>query len=258
MRAGSPCPTNLFFSTELAPCPYLAGRRERRLVTLLEGAAVDWRHDQLVRAGFRRSQGLAYRPACPACQACVPVRIPVAEFRLGPAWRKILRRNADLRVHEARAEATEEQYTLFRRYLIGRHAEGGMAEMTWSDYRAMVNDTPVHSLVVEWRRPDGSLIAVSLTDRCASGLSGVYKFFDPDESRRSLGSQIILWHVARARELNLPYVYLGYWIAESPKMAYKARFRPLERLTPGGWRPFVPEDGPLPAPARPLTAVAEA
>jgi arginyl-tRNA--protein-N-Asp/Glu arginylyltransferase len=258
MRAGPPSPIDLFFSTELAPCPYLAGRQERRLVTLLDGAAADLRHDQLMRAGFRRSQGLAYRPACPGCQACVPVRILVAQFRLGPAWRKILRRNGDLVVHETRAGATEEQFALFRRYLAGRHAEGGMAEMTWSDYRSMVSDTPVRSLVVEWRRPDGSLIAVSLTDRCASGLSGVYKFFDPDETRRSLGSQIILWHVARARELGLPYVYLGYWIAASPKMAYKARFRPLERLTPEGWRPFAPAVAPEPAPARPLPAAAEA
>jgi arginine-tRNA-protein transferase len=235
---------DLFFSTELAPCPYLTGRRERRLVTLLEGDTAEARHDQLMRAGFRRSQGLAYRPACPGCQACVPVRIPVAQFGLGQAWRKILRRNRDLTVQETRAGATEEQYALFRSYLAGRHAEGGMAEMTWTDYRAMVDDTPIDSLVVEWRRADGSLIAVSLTDRCASGLSGVYKFFDPDETRRSLGTQIILWHVSRARELGLPYVYLGYWIADSPKMAYKARFRPLERLTPDGWRPFgLPECG---------------
>ena len=231
---------DLFFSTELASCPYLAGRRERRLVTLLDGAAAELRHDQLMRAGFRRSQGLAYRPACPGCQACVPVRIPVAQFQLGHAWRKILRRNRDLTVQERRAGATEEQFALFRCYLAGRHAEGGMAEMAWTDYRAMVDDTPVDSLMVEWRRPDGSLIAVSLTDRCASGLSGVYKFFDPDETRRSLGTQIILWHVSRARALGLPYVYLGYWIADSPKMAYKARFRPLERLTPEGWRPFDP------------------
>lgn len=244
----------LYFSTELAPCPYLDGQLERRLVTAMTGADADARHDQLMRAGFRRSQRYAYRPVCPSCQACVPVRIPVARFRFGRAWRRILRHNADLQATERPPVATEEQFALFRRYLAGRHDDSGMAEMSWEDYQAMAGDTPVTSLLVEWRRPDGRLMAVSLTDRAASGLSGVYKFFEPDEPRRSLGTQIILWHVQRAKELGLPFVYLGYWIAQSPKMAYKARFTPLEHLTPNGWEPFAPgpADAPLssaPAPA---------
>jgi arginine-tRNA-protein transferase len=134
--------------------------------------------------------------------------------------------------------ATPEQYALFRRYLERRHAVSGMAEMSWAEFRAMINDSPVDTRVVEWRRPDDSLIAASLTDRGRSGFSGVYKFFDPEEARRSLGTMIILWHVQRAAELGLPYVYLGYWIAGSPTMAYKARFQPLERLTAVGWRPM--------------------
>jgi arginine-tRNA-protein transferase len=234
----------LFFATELAPCPYLSGRLERRLVTALDRPDPDRRHDQLILAGFRRAQSYAYRPACPGCRACVPVRIPVDRFRLTRGWRRILRHNADLVAEEREPVATEEQFDLFRRYLIGRHAEGGMAAMSWADYRAMVNDSPVSCLVAEWRRPDGSLIAVSLTDRCATGLSGVYKFFDPDEARRSLGSLIVLWHVQRARELRLPYVYLGYWIADSVKMAYKARFQPLEQLTLDGWQPMPVESAP--------------
>jgi leucyl-tRNA---protein transferase len=234
-------PMNLFFSTELAPCPYLEGRRERRLVTLLDGAGGVALHDRLLLAGFRRSQNFAYRPACPGCQACVPVRIPVAQFWLTRTWRRILRHNADLEARERRAVATREQFELFARYLAGRHAESGMSEMSWDDYRAMVEDSPIETVLIEWRRPDGSLIAASLTDRAASGLSGVYKFFDPDEAGRSLGSLIILWHVQRAREQGLPYVYLGYWIAGSPKMAYKARFQPLEHLTPAGWQPLLPD-----------------
>jgi arginine-tRNA-protein transferase len=226
----------LFFSTELAPCPYLAGRAERRLVTSLDRPDADDRHERLMQVGFRRSQRFAYRPACPGCSACVPVRIPVARFAMTRGWRRILRHNADLVARERPLVATVEQFALFGRYLAGRHADGGMAAMSWSDYRAMIDDSPVAGLVAEWRRPDGSLIAVSLTDRCASGLSGVYKFFDPDEARRSLGSLIVLWHVQRARELQLPYVYLGYWIAGSAKMAYKARFQPLEQLTPTGWQ----------------------
>jgi arginyl-tRNA--protein-N-Asp/Glu arginylyltransferase len=235
---------NLFFSTELAPCPYLEGRRERRLVTLLDGGSGVGLHDRLLLAGFRRSQNFAYRPACPGCQACVPVRIPVAGFRLTRGWRRILKHNADLEARERRAVATREQFELFARYLSGRHAESGMSEMSWGDYRAMVQDSPIETVLIEWRRPDGSLIAASLTDRGASGLSGVYKFFDPAEAARSLGSLIILWHVERAREQGLPYVYLGYWIAGSPKMAYKARFGPLEHLTPAGWQPlFLPAAG---------------
>jgi arginyl-tRNA--protein-N-Asp/Glu arginylyltransferase len=229
---------HLFFSTEPAPCPYLADRMERRLVTVLEGQQSERLHDRLLRAGFRRSQGYAYRPGCTACEACVPVRIPVARFVFRRPWRRILRANADLVASERRAVATPEQYTLFRRYLERRHAVSGMAEMTWAEFCAMINGSQVDTRVVEWRRPDGSLIAASLTDRSSSGFSGVYKFFDPAETRRSLGTLIILWHVQRAAELGLPYVYLGYWIAGCPTMAYKARFQPLERLTPIGWRPM--------------------
>ena len=231
----------LYFSTEPAPCPYLAGRTERRLVTALDGRDPDRLHDRLLRAGFRRSQGYAYRPACAGCQACVPVRIPVARFVFRRPWRRILRANADLVPSERPAVATQEQYALFRRYLEHRHAASGMADMTWAEFLVMINDSPVDTTVIEWRRPDGSLIAASLTDRCPSGFSGVYKFFDPEETRRSLGTMIILWHVQRAAELGLPYVYLGYWIAGSATMAYKARFQPLERLTPSGWQPMVPD-----------------
>jgi arginine-tRNA-protein transferase len=166
------------------------------------------------------------------------VRIPVAQFVFRRPWRRILRDNADLIASERRAVATPEQYALFRRYLDGRHAASGMAEMTWPEFRAMIDESPVDTRVIEWRRPDRSLIAASLTDRGRSGLSGVYKFFEPDDARRSLGSLIILWHVQHAVQLGLPYVYLGYWIAGSPKMAYKARFQPLEQLTPSGWRPM--------------------
>jgi leucyl-tRNA---protein transferase len=240
---------HLFFSTEPGPCPYLEGRLERRLVTMLEGPEPDRLHDCLLRAGFRRSQGYAYRPGCTGCAACVPVRIPVASFVFRRPWRRILRANADLAASERRAVATPEQYALFRRYLERRHAVSGMAEMHWAEFRAMINDSPVDTRVVEWRRPDASLIAASLTDRSGSGFSGVYKFFDPEEARRSLGTMIILWHVQRAAELGLPYVYLGYWIAGSSTMAYKARFQPLERLTPLGWRPM-PADLPAAADVR--------
>ena len=229
---------NLFFSTELSPCPYLAQRMERRLVLPLGAETAEEDQNRLVLAGFRRSQTYAYRPTCPGCQACVPVRIPAGHFDFTRSWRRILRRNADLEAEERRPQATEEQFALFRDYLASRHAGGGMTAMGWNEYRSMVEDCPTSSRIVEWRREDRTLVGVSITDHVNSGLSGVYKFFDPDEDRRSLGTLIILWHVQRALELDLPYVYLGYWIEGSPKMAYKARFKPLERLTTDGWLPL--------------------
>lgn len=231
-------PMNLYFSTELAPCPYLEKRWERRLVVSLEDEKAVESYDRLALAGFRRSQNYAYRPACPGCSACVPIRIPVEQFIMTRSWRRTLRQNADLQAFEKPAKATEEQFTLFERYLNGRHADGGMASMGWNEYQAMVEDSPKNSQIVEWRHGNGTLAGVSITDRFRSGLSGVYKFFDPDEAKRSLGTLIILWHVQRAGELGLPYVYLGYWIAGSPKMDYKARFRPLEHFTNRNWQPM--------------------
>ncbi|MGI9434491.1 MAG: arginyltransferase [Geminicoccaceae bacterium] len=236
---------NLFFSTDLAPCPYLDNRLERRLVVSLEDDAEPGHHDRLVLAGFRRSQNYAYRPTCPGCNACVPIRIPVERFIFSRSWRRTLRHNGDLRTEHKASRATEEQFNLFRDYLGSRHANGGMAAMGWNEYRTMVEESPSSSQIVEWRSDDERLIGVSITDYLSSGLSGVYKFFDPAETKRSLGTLIILWHVQRALELKLPYVYLGYWIANSPKMDYKARFRPLEQLTNLGWQamPFKEEAG---------------
>lgn len=229
---------NLFFSTEPSPCPYLERKLERRLVLPLDARVAEDDHNRLVLAGFRRSQTYAYRPTCSGCQACIPVRIPARQFDFTRSWRRTLRHNGDLVAEEKRPKATEEQFALFRHYLASRHAGGGMVGMGWNEYRSMVEDCPTSCRIIEWRREDGSLIGVSITDRVKSGLSGVYKFFDPDEGKRSLGTQIILWHVQSALALDLDYVYLGYWIAESPKMAYKARFRPLEKLTGSGWIPL--------------------
>lgn len=225
-----------FYSTGLEPCPYLPGRMEQRVVTELHTHGDDAFLDQLTRAGFRRSQNFLYRPACPHCRACIPVRICVDGFDWSRRWRKLWHRNADLAAGERSALATDEQYALFRRYIEDRHDEGGMAAMRWPDYREMVEQAPASTMLVELRDQGGDLVGVSLTDRMGSGLSGVYKFFDPSQPRRSLGSFLILWHVERARSLGLPYVYLGYWIKECRKMAYKDQFRPLERLDRHGWR----------------------
>jgi arginyl-tRNA--protein-N-Asp/Glu arginylyltransferase len=225
-----------FFLTAPAPCPYLPGRHERKVfahLPLTDGAAVN---DALTQGGFRRSQNIAYRPACEACDACVSARIPAGDYVFSRSERKILARNSDLVSQTVEAEATMEQFTLLRRYLLARHAEGGMAEMTWPDYIAMVEDTAVRTHLVEYRDANGQLMACVLVDALSDGLSLVYSFYDPDLTRRSLGSLIILDHVAKAQLHDIPHVYLGYWVRGSEKMAYKTRFAPVELLRAGGWQ----------------------
>ena len=204
-------------------------------------------NDSLSQVGFRRSQNIAYRPACEACDACVSARIPVREYDFSRSERRILDRSEDLSRHVVEAEATMEQFDLLRRYLLARHAEGGMAEMGWPDYVAMVEDTAVRTHMVEYRGPSrdrgpGDLIACALVDHLADGLSLVYSFFEPGLAKRSLGSFIILDHVIQAKKDQIPYVYLGYWVSGSAKMAYKARFDPIEVLRQTGWTELSPRD----------------
>ncbi len=241
-----PFPTkNLrFFLTAPSPCPYLPGRRERKVFTALDGIEAGALHDALTQAGFRRSQNIAYRPSCDGCEACVSARVPAEQFSFGRRWRKIMAKNADLARSLRPAEATEEQFRLLRRYLNSRHAEGGMADMTMGDYAAMVEETAVHTHIVEYRYTDGAkrgeLGGAALVDVLGDGLSLVYSFFDPSEPKRSPGIYSILDHIQQARAAGFPYVYLGYWIPGSDKMDYKAHFRPLELLLGGQWRPYTP------------------
>lgn len=229
-----------FFLTAPSPCPYLPDREERKVfahLPLSDGAQVN---DALTQVGFRRSQNIAYRPACEACDACISARIPVGDYRFSKSERRVLERSAGLTRHLVEAEATMEQFDLLRRYLVARHAEGGMSDMTWPDYVAMVEDTAVRTHLIEYRGPSsdggpGDLIACALVDLLSDGLSLVYSFFEPSLSRQSLGSFVILDHVVQAGIAGLPYVYLGYWVSGSEKMDYKSRFRPLEVLKPGGW-----------------------
>jgi leucyl-tRNA---protein transferase len=239
-----PFPTkNLrFFLTAPTACPYLPGRRERKVFTSLDGFDANRLNDILTHAGFRRSQNIAYRPACDACDACVSARVVADQFVFSRRWRRIIARNADLARSLRPAEATEEQFWLLRRYLTARHAEGGMADMTMSDYASMVEETAVRTHIVEYRYtagPDrGELAAAALVDVLKSGLSLVYSFFDTTEPRRSLGVYTILDHIQQARAAGFRHVYLGYWISGSEKMDYKADFRPLELLVGGEWRRF--------------------
>lgn len=242
-----PFPTkNLrFYLTAPSPCPYLPGRRERKVFTALDGAEASSLNDALTHAGFRRSQNIAYRPACDGCESCISARVAAERFDFTRGWRRIIARNADLTRSLRPAEATEEQYWLLRRYLNLRHADGGMADMSMSDYAAMVQESAVRTHIVEYRYTSpaaarGELAAAALVDVLADGLSLVYSFFDTDETRRSLGIYTILDHVQQARAAGFPYVYLGYWIPGSDKMSYKAKFKPLELLLGGEWRPYTP------------------
>jgi len=229
-------PPQHFYRTAALPCPYIPGQLERKLITELVGHEAMPFYNALSRAGFRRSHHLAYRPACTQCTACVPVRIPVAEFAPTRSLRRIQRANADLTMRVVRPRAAGEQFRLFARYQRSRHADSDMASMTFGDFRAMMKDSPVASRAVELRDAAGVFFGACLLDVLDDGLSAVYSFFDPEERRRSLGTLLVLALVEAARQRELPYAYLGYWIAESRKMAYKARFRPLEGLGPEGWR----------------------
>lgn len=223
--------TTQLFLTAAMPCPYLPGRQERKLFTHLAGKRAASLHHLLSDNGFRRSQNLIYRPACEGCNACQSVRIIAGDFEQSPRFRRVMRHNDDLTVSVRAPLATSEQYDLFKRYLDSRHAGGGMTQMSSLDYEYMVEDTPVQSVLVEYRlrdHPEEKLVAVALTDVMPDGLSMVYSFFDPEMSRRSLGTYLILDHIAQVRSAGLDYVYLGYWVRNSPKMAYKALYRPLE------------------------------
>lgn len=244
---GAPFRFPRFFVTSPSPCPYLPGKTERKVFTELSGPHASELNDALGRIGFRRSQGVAYRPSCLDCQSCVSVRVVADQFRPNASQRKLLRRNADLEIAACKPWSTTEQFELLQGYLSARHPGGGMAGMDELDYADMVEQTPVNSHVVEYREPGvdgrrGRLIGACLTDQQADGLSMIYSFFDAEhEARPGLGTYIILDHISRAAQLGLPYVYLGYWIEGSERMAYKAKFRPLERLTAKGWQTFEPQ-----------------
>ncbi len=225
-----------FYRMPLRPCPYLPGRTEQNIFTELSGPGNSRLYNMLTQAGFRRSHSIAYRPSCPGCQACVAVRVAVDEFAPRRSLRRVEGANRDLVQRELPANATTEHYRLFSHYVASRHNDGEMADMTFADYQAMVEESPLPSMIAEFRNSEGRLLAACLSDRLADGLSAVYSYFDPTEGRRSLGSYVVLRLIERTRELGLPYLYLGYWIADSRKMAYKARFQPLEALGAGGWK----------------------
>lgn len=242
-------PLRFFRTTPALRCPYLPNRFETKLVTELSGPDALDLHDQLTDAGFRRSHHYVYKPLCGSCRACVPVRIPVAAFTPNRSQRRTWRANADVTGAVVPAMATSEQFKLFSHYVAARHGDGDMAEMDFDDYRAMIEESPVDTHLVELRE-GGQLVAACLTDWLGNGISAVYSFFEPRLRQRALGVQIVMWLVEEARRRGLPYVYLGYWIAGSTKMDYKARYAPLEALGAAGWERLPPDTGADPAGGR--------
>jgi arginyl-tRNA--protein-N-Asp/Glu arginylyltransferase len=240
-------PSPQFYLTAPATCPYLPQEMERKVFTHMVGERAPELNDLLTQGGFRRSQNIAYRPACESCRACVSVRILAGEFSPTRSMRRILALNSDVVSTEYPAEPSSEQYSLFRRYLDHRHQKGGMSDMSVLDYAMMVEDTHVNTKIIEYRLKvegdgiglaKGPLISAALTDKMGDGLSMVYSYFDPDLADRSLGTFMILDHIRKVKERGLPHVYLGYWVKGSRKMDYKTKFLPQEHLMAQGWERY--------------------
>lgn len=236
-----------FFKTAASPCSYIKGQYERKIVTELVSKKAVALYNNLSMHGFRRSQSIAYRPDCDLCNACVSLRIPVADFRPNKTQKKNLSKNKNTIGKVETNRPTSEQYALFRDYVSARHHGDGMSDMTMLDFTLMTEESYVDTRMIEYREKGidsfmtksgkGALKAVSITDFLGDGLSMVYTFFNPEDEKRSLGTMMILDHIERAKALNLPYVYLGFLIKNSPKMAYKANFKPHELFIKGEWKP---------------------
>ena len=231
-------PFNLtFFMTMPTPCPYLPDRTERKLFTNLNEDTGAHINNHLTQAGFRRSQKVIYRPACTHCQACQSLRICSLSFAFRSSFKRILRKNQDLHSKCCKIRATKEQFNLLKAYIRIRHPDGDMANINYLGYKMMLEDCTGQAEFIEYRRDkDSELMACALVDRLSDGLSMLYSFFNPVYTDRGLGNFVILDHIQRCQNLNLPYLYLGYWVNHSPTMAYKARFQPCEIYTRHGWR----------------------
>lgn len=231
-----------FYMTIPSPCPYLPGRMERKIFAQLDPITGPYLNNYLTHSGFRRSQNVLYRPACESCQSCRSLRVDTARFLPTRSMKRINAKNKDLSSTIAPALATDEQFDLLSKYLNSRHQGGGMSDMDYVRYEMMVEECAAETEIIEYRDMDGRLIAAVLIDVLMDGYSMVYSYFDPDESERSLGHYMILDHIDRCQREEQPWLYLGYWVQESPKMDYKARYKPCQILGVYGWQELGKED----------------
>lgn len=216
------------------PCSYLPGRQATTLFVDPFFPMTQAAYTYLSQLGLRRSGNHVYKPACEGCHACVPVRVPVASFRPNRSQRRTWRVNQDLSVRTCTEVATDEQFPLYAKYLATRHSDGDMHPPDREQFQSFLSSGWSDSVAYEFRA-DGRLVAVAVTDRLQDGLSAIYTFFDPAEAARGLGTYAVLWQIAEAERLRLPYLYLGYWIQACRKMSYKQRFHPLEGFVDGHW-----------------------
>ncbi|WP_420550064.1 arginyltransferase [Curvivirga sp.] len=235
MSIQRPAPIQIFHRSNKMKCPYIDGEVEQQLFTEVSGEWAQYQFNRMSQAGFRRSHNIIYRPTCPNCNACKSVRINVSNFDWKKGWKRILRKNSDLTSEIKGITITDEQYALFKKYVTSRHHDGEMADMSRYDFENMIKLSPVDTRIIEYRDNNNNLKAACLTDILPDGWSAVYSFFDSDLRERSFGSFIILDMIQKMENECLPYVYLGYWIKNSPKMAYKERFTPLEYYDKGLW-----------------------
>lgn len=230
-----------FYLTAPYPCSYLPNKEARSQVATPAFLITPQVYSELVQYGFRRSGTFSYRPRCDSCRECVPVRVVIADFTSTRSQRRSWKKHLDMEISLHGLVEQEEHFALYQRYQNSRHRDGGMDDNDPEQYRSFLLQSHVDSMLVEFRE-HGVLRMVSLIDILADGISAVYTFYDPDIAGSSFGTFNVLWQIELCRKLQLPYLYLGFWIEQSQKMAYKANFQPLQGLKNGSWQTINPED----------------